>query len=980
MAKRVLFWLACACAAARLAAMPAGYSLPVGYEDVQWIEGTTGGKQWILTDLTPECTDTVEMRVRFRTHSTQTLFCSRTDMNSNSFVGFLFQSKVRMDRSTAYQTISSTADLTTTYDLVFDFKNRTVSQNGTVETLSNLPDADYTPGSKISLFASHQAGIWLTAKSSMNNFGLYRLFNFAVKSQTGEYKMALVPAKETETGRIGLYDVVGQKFYPNISETPFLSAADMSEPVWTEEGNDKLAVTVPGTYALDEEDISRIASSGRKLVVRGPGTLSVESALEGFTNELIIESGTLVARAVNALGRNTEKQYVRILDGAALAIDVPVTGMITNKIFEFEGEGPDGKGALQLLADRWDCISGCEFHLTGDAKINLRYRIDLRNKLDTHGHNLTVDSTPWVLFPCGGVAITNSASTASLIVNNGGTTTTEWNSDIFRGEPGNIYRLINGARWTLKNPVKSRGWKFEFCDGTYVNVDSTCWTDDGWKNPGTTRFEGHVDFAGDTRVTALTNTVVTFAGPFSGSGTMKVDGGWLNIDTEEMSYSGSMSVVANQNRRYPWRAGLGVRRNTPVTASGLSFTDADFRLPVMYTNRLPRLEFAGGENTISGGHIPAATRVECAGIVISNNSEVVLDTSLFVTGAVEVSGGSVLRIPAQFTATNNPGLKCYIEYPEPSDFWFVQIKKPAAEDFERNDTIYCPYGLETVSGALSKDFAAIYHFRGYVWNRTGENANWSFHANFSDRTHIWLDGEKIISNAFGYDGTPMKDQVATVNNIAPGPHEICIVLTKNKGSTGSQWVKAFNGRYALGFDKLGRGSTNKTDSAQFCYEPLLDPGDGTLLTVDLNDPLDEPAFISTFTNLTMSADSTLDAGGHPLSVGTFKGAPTVANLPELTVSESLVLPAADLISGPLVLDGNLVFAEGATIDVDAEGIREISREDRKRLSKGVVAVQANEIIGNPAVAPSARTSLFSARKVGNTIKLWYNARHLIIIR
>ena len=85
----------------------------VQYESLDYIKSS--GNQWIVTDITPTCTDRVKMKFRLtETGTTQCLYCSRgTDYSTDTFTAFYINNVVRCDRnantSTAGQTQPTTA-------------------------------------------------------------------------------------------------------------------------------------------------------------------------------------------------------------------------------------------------------------------------------------------------------------------------------------------------------------------------------------------------------------------------------------------------------------------------------------------------------------------------------------------------------------------------------------------------------------------------------------------------------------------------------------------------------------------------------------------------------------------------------------------------------------------------------------------------------------------------------------------------------
>ncbi|NLG00693.1 MAG: hypothetical protein GX565_11155, partial [Lentisphaerae bacterium] len=115
-------------------------------------------------------------------------------------------------------------------------------------------------------------------------------------------------------------------------------------------------------------------------------------------------------------------------------------------------------------------------------------------------------------------------------------------------------------------------------------------------------------------------------------------------------------------------------------------------------------------------------------------------------------------------------------------------------------------------------------YAGFIWNRSPTNETWSFAESIDDNALLVLDGEVLFNDARWGSTT-----VAT-RTVTPGPHAIELRVYNHGGVGGPAaqdgWTTS---DWGFGVDRLGRGLK---DTA--CYERLLDPGDGSLLTVNTN--------------------------------------------------------------------------------------------------------------------------------------------------
>jgi len=109
-------------------------------------------------------------------------------------------------------------------------------------------------------------------------------------------------------------------------------------------------------------------------------------------------------------------------------------------------------------------------------------------------------------------------------------------------------------------------------------------------------------------------------------------------------------------------------------------------------------------------------------------------------------------------------------------------------------------------------------YTGYIWNRAATNETWSFRARFDDNVSLVIDRALIINAG---------NAAAVVANVTltPGPHAIEMRFGDGTGHAGPTGEP-----YGIAYDPLGRASSNSAD-----YRQIIDPGDGSLLTIDIPD-------------------------------------------------------------------------------------------------------------------------------------------------
>ena len=194
------------------------------YTALKYIKGgatanTTGGP-WIITDITPVCTNTVKMKFRLANATWgQALWCARKSYSS-SFTALFMQDSSASGRPYVIgcARISKTAygntkpDTANDCTVVADYNTYKFTVNGT-EQSATMDSGVFTVGGPLMLFATHSESSGIpTAGSTTANRGSYKLYYFQLYLPDGTLTHNLMPAQNA-SGTTGLYDTVGRKFY-----------------------------------------------------------------------------------------------------------------------------------------------------------------------------------------------------------------------------------------------------------------------------------------------------------------------------------------------------------------------------------------------------------------------------------------------------------------------------------------------------------------------------------------------------------------------------------------------------------------------------------------------------------------------------------------------------------------------------------------------------------------------------------------------
>ena len=163
-------------------AQAAHADIPARYARLDWVE--CSGAQWVNTLYNPLCTDVFELKAQFTTlNGTQCLYCSRgTSTQANSLTAFFMSGNLRFDRYGTLGTATFKAETGVDYTIVANAGTLACTANG--EDVGAMPTTgDFTPGSPVTLLASHTRGMSLDEGSAMDNFAKYRCRSSARKGR-----------------------------------------------------------------------------------------------------------------------------------------------------------------------------------------------------------------------------------------------------------------------------------------------------------------------------------------------------------------------------------------------------------------------------------------------------------------------------------------------------------------------------------------------------------------------------------------------------------------------------------------------------------------------------------------------------------------------------------------------------------------------------------------------------------------------------
>ena len=676
-----------------------------------------------------------------------------------------------------------------------------------------------------------------------------------------------------------------------------------------------------GTGELPSECISLLKENAvTNLVKKGGGKLSVSEDLTSYTGHITVAEGIYSFTANVALGKlSNNAGTVRVEDGATLDYSpkAQAEGWYTKRI-EFGGSGVNGMGALSFSgpAINTRMCFGSNLVMRADALIknndnNNGYLYQTGGSypiwLDMNGHTLTFAGNAVVL------GCLNVVNPGHIIVSNHTFYINAGNNN-FGGGPENTftYRNTSGylkftnqsgkTPWTFK-PEQLRVITF---DTVNTSTNSNYWT-------------GPVELSGRQRFEVQPKTGhFSLKGAVKGNGWISVrgtdGGGHLHLFSGENSFTGG--AVGYLATYHLWNDGA-----LPAGGGSLSLTNAGVRLEnpnVTYT--LPVLELCKS-NSVTGG------KGTWRKVVKTGTGTAVWD-SMTGSDLLDVQGGTVrfATSPRAQLAGLIEGRRTYYTANTAIDAdWKaltvatngVTLKPDAYYDFSHH-LWTDPWPPDQTSS--SRRYTVSY--TGYLWNNETTNVTWSFAGQAYTHMGVTIDHTNRLFKFTGVGNGTVQGNVT----VSPGPHHFdvrgyCTALYQdNPKDSRLTWP---NYHFAVGFDPLGRGSTNQAD-----YRKLVDPGDGSLLTWDIPDRVIEGvttvpgtddvigAFAPVFRKMRFAPGTGADFR-YNYSVEALEGFPAITGATEhFTVSSNWTVRTSEVAAGnKLTTPGRLVFAPGATVSV-----------------------------------------------------------------
>lgn len=718
-----------------------------------------------------------------------------------------------------------------------------------------------------------------------------------------------------------------------------------------------LTVNVAGgeVKSFDPSTLLADGSVVTNVVKTGAGRLDVPSGVDisSYMGGITVEGGTYRCENPNALGcwNSDDAGVFTVLEDAAVEFSPP-EGLVfksDKKRFSVSGRGPAGDGAViysPASEQTGGTALGSELYLAGDAllAVTTAVHVGIKNdafKLVCNGHFLTIRPHVGCVFqynypsnpdPQGGGLILEDAVTQ---IRN-----SEAADNLGGGVDSGRVVITNGGTIQVVGSHGLLPWRLDVCEsgsriltggkiqagGIHTNVN--VWSGSTHLPEGTVsvvlkNFDGNA-------------SAMTFKGPIHGAGGLyayresnaqKDKDSQFHLFSPENDFAGGLAV--EDTVLYLWANGA-----MPADGGLLSVTDATVNLAakdVFY--ELPGAVFSGtGYVSRAFGRWNSAVEKTGAGTLVYD--------ALVDGPSLDVREGTV-SFPKMSSRAKYAGVfEGATVYPDTGDASVAEAQAAyktyssvisngwslgAAAMYDRAYKNFWTDDVDLPEGVDGGDRVMVYS--GYLWNDSPTNEVWTFAGSAGTWMYFSLNGSKIIDHS--WKGTAIGLNAATVrpgaNRFNLRVYSSALVAGPNTYSTvtNAKWT---NNSFGFGY----RRCKDVNCPSQSDFLPLMDPGDGSLLTYRLPDEaecpfpgtdqvVDPTSACGAFASVTCAWNTVLSFSGGGYSVSELTGLPQLTDCTNFVVRNSWTLSAEDVGSGRFIeTDGRFTFGEGAVVSVEED--------------------------------------------------------------
>ena len=671
--------------------------------------------------------------------------------------------------------------------------------------------------------------------------------------------------------------------------------------------------TANGTdYAV--ADLNGGSLKAYDLIKTGAGTLAMDQKIDSYTGDISIEGGIISCTNRYALGAESGVTYVRTNATLYCAPPAKSLGINANRTVHIVGTGADGKGALRSIDAFFNYgepnIFCANLILDGDAAVTAGRWHFIANAVTLNGHTLTNR------YPGGDgdrARFLPTVNDAGKIVMDG----TSWRTaglTLADATPGNEVVFKNGGGFRFwYSEIKGAGrdtWLFTFAAGsttlhgddnnnvTHENNNNVLW------NPI------HLD--GTVSQTSQGNTWrsrIKMRGVLSGGGQYNVDHvnepDELHLFNPANTFSGK--VYVNRGIVYVYEPG------TLPAAATLDINSTRTLVPGSKDAQPYPPPYHGaafmspGRQTLGSlllrGSQPARVQGGIGAFATVTKSDA--NTAEYYTGlgakVLDVAAGTV-KLPRGPAPGLWEGTNMYANATAVQSAFATSV-------VHTNLVMRGPHSANALYGVnyTTAGDKKLITYTGYVWNRTGADATWTFASSVNGPVKVLIDGEEVIATTAGALQKAQK-------TLSPGPHTF-----EYRAYNNSPRATGWAAKCGFMYDAQGRNEST-TNNYAWC----VDPGDGSLFTRSL-----DAADLPLFEEMKFAQGATLDVNGNAYTAAAVSGWPTVlSSATDASAAPSLVITNKFIVNGDTVaanrkmtVDMPLSFGEtGGVLATNLEGL------------------------------------------------------------
>lgn len=413
-------------------------SLPSGYTELPYVE-STGANQWIYTDYVPEWNHRIVVKFMVKQVGTWNfpgVFCARGTANNDRGYSLQFaqggSSRPNLlgqiylftggyaKQSEYYLDLNTDCEV----DVNCSLKKWRIDVAGEATEMSTRDHPTFTAGSSLAIFCHHTLGgdLGKTSTVANDNYLNGRIYYLRAYDGNGSLIHEFVPACDEHAAaaseRLGLYDTVDQKFWPNCSSTGlatdpsfvFIRTVDRAQYDSDEAAGAALLAAVGATEAGERVKITAGSVAAPHIYKISAPVVLAETATvlfgdSGNAAEAIIDAGGTSAGVV-ATGANCR-----------------ITGLTVRNAIGYDAGTAVHGGGLALLGDGCyasNCVvSACRNERLDATKNALGGGVSLKNSslYDTLVRDCSVGGVAYNQYG-GGVYVEASNAAYAPVISN----------------------------------------------------------------------------------------------------------------------------------------------------------------------------------------------------------------------------------------------------------------------------------------------------------------------------------------------------------------------------------------------------------------------------------------------------------------------------------------------------------------------------------------------------------------------------------